>query len=145
MQILLIVIACLGPAIAVIFGCHALWHWMAALYSVPIASAVLAGVWLGAASLAAAVTLVLKARRRRRKQAVAAAAAAAAPTSAGLSAALTNLPGGLGESAPKALATLEVAMKTQPLQTTALLVGFGAILGRKPGVILRFLRQAAAD
>ncbi|MGJ3232754.1 MAG: hypothetical protein ACFE0P_13260 [Oceanicaulis sp.] len=143
MQILLIVIAALGPVIAVVFGCHALWRWAAVAYSPAQASALLAAVWLGAASLAAIAALILRARRRRRKAAVAAAAAAAAPATGGLAARLTSLPGGLGESAPKALATLELAMTRKPVQTTALLVGFGALLGRNPAALLRLARLAA--
>lgn len=143
MQILLIVIAALGPVIAVIFGCHALWRLMATLYGAPAASAVLAAVWLGAASLSAITLLVLQARRRRRKAAIAAAAAATPPRS-DLAAALSVLPGGLGDSAPRVLAALELAMARKPLQTTALLVGFGAILGRRPGALLRLLREAEA-
>ncbi|MGX6649151.1 hypothetical protein ACWCOP_14535 [Maricaulaceae bacterium MS644] len=145
MQILLILIACLGPVIAVIFGCHGLWRWMADLYSAPVASAILAGVWLGIASLAAITTLILRARSERRKAAINAAAAARAPTTSGLGAVLSGLPGDLGEGLPLALATLELAMKKKPIQTTAILIGFGAILGRQPGSILRMARMAAAQ
>lgn len=145
MQILLIAIACLGPLVAVVFGCHALWHAMANLYSTPIASAVLAGVWLGVASLAAVVALIIRARRRRKKAALAAAAAASgAPAAGGLASMLsTALPGGLATSAPKALATLELAMANKPIQTTALLISFGALVGRKPAAVVRLARMAA--
>ncbi|MFP4518182.1 MAG: hypothetical protein ACLFQ5_01870 [Oceanicaulis sp.] len=143
MQILLIVIASLGPVIAVIFGCHALWRWAAVAYTPALASALLAVVWLGAASLAAIAALILRARRRRRKAAVAAAAAAAAPASGGLAARLTELPGSLGERAPQALAALELAMTKKPVQTTALLIGAGAMIGRNPSAVIRLARMAA--
>lgn len=57
MQILLIVIALLGPVLAVIFGCHALWRWAAVAYTPALASALLAAVWLGAGSIAAVAAL----------------------------------------------------------------------------------------
>lgn len=144
MQILLFFIALLGPVMAVIFGCHALWRWAAVAYTPALASALLAAVWLGAGSIAAIAALVIRARSRRRKAAVAAAAAASAPVTGGLAARLTSLPGGLGESAPRALAALEVAMTKSPVQTTALLVGAGAMIGRNPAAVLRLARLAAA-
>ncbi|MFW5661887.1 MAG: hypothetical protein ACOC05_10940 [Oceanicaulis sp.] len=144
MRIFLIVVAALGPAVALVFASHALWYALADAYSPAWGSGGLALAWLLAGSIAAIVALVLQARRRRKAAAAAVAAAAAtgSPATGGIAA---MLPGGMGAAAPKAIRTLELAMARKPLQTTALLVGFGAVLGRKPGMMIKLARLAAAS
>jgi hypothetical protein len=144
MQVLLIVIAGFAPVVAVVFGCHALWRWLAEAYAPATASLVLAAVWISVASLAAGAALIISARRRRRKEALAALARTNGASGGDLAAQLTGLPGALGEVAPKALASLELAMVRNPVQTIALLVGAGAVIGRNPAAVVRLARAAAS-
>lgn len=137
------IVAGLGPAVALVFASHALWYGLADAYGVAWGSGGLALAWLLLGSIAAITALVLRARARRRKAAAAAAAAAAsgAPAAGGIAA---MLPSSLAKNAPMAIQTLELAMAKKPLQTTALLVGLGAAVGRKPAMVVKLARLATA-
>ena len=117
MNALLIVIALIGPIIGAVFATHAGWSWAEAQYSPWVASSIIGAIYASLGSLAA-VTLLWKAHEKAPET-------KAASTSA------------------SPLALVESAMKRKPLQTTATLMGFGALLARKPKLAMETLSKFA--
>lgn len=117
MNALLLPIALIGPIIAALFATHAGWSWASAQYSPWVASAIVGSVYAGLASLAAGV-LLWKANRKAPRES--SATRSASP-----------------------LALVELAMKRKPLQTTATLMGLGALLARNPKLAMTALSQLA--
>ncbi len=121
MRIFLILVACAGPLVAIIFATHAGWSALARAYDAPVASGVIAAVYLGVGSIAAAASLLLRAGAAR--------AGDKAP------------PESRSRQAGSPLATLELAMRKAPYQTTAILVGLGVLIGKKPEIAAEAVRK----
>ena len=117
MNALLIVIALIGPIIGAVFATHAGWSWAEAQYSPWVASALVGAFYACLGSVAAGI-LLWKANRK--------------PPQAETS-----------SSPASPLALVELAMKRKPLQTTATLMGFGALLARKPKLAMETLTKFA--
>lgn len=117
MNALLIAIALIGPIIGAVFATHAGWSWAAAQYSPWVASALIGAIYASLGSLAAAI-LLWKARQK-------------APETK------------TGSTSASPLALVESAMKRKPIQTTATLMGFGALLARKPKLAMETLSKFA--
>lgn len=113
MRVFLLVIACAGPLVAVIFGTHALWMWLAVTWSVTIASAVVAGAYLILASLAAIAFLSIQEQKKDEPP---------API-AGL------------------IALLEESMQKKPIETTGAMLAVGVLLGRRPDLLMKALSK----
>lgn len=108
MQSLLWCIALAGPLIGLIFGTHGAWQGLESQYSAAIASLVVAGAYIGIGSICALV-LLIRANQKKPE---------AKPETR--------------SSLPSPLRTVGKAMEHSPMQTTALLVGFGMLLAKKP-------------
>ena len=117
MNALLLPIALTGPIIAAIFATHAGWSWASAQYSPWVASAIVGSVYAGLASLAAGI-LLWRANRKTPREA--SPARSASP-----------------------LALVELAMKHKPLETSATLMGLGALLARNPKLAITALSRLA--
>ena len=117
MNALLIVIALIGPIIGAVFATHAGWSWAATQYSPWVASALIGSIYACLGSIAAG-TLLWKAHHK-------------APKTQS------------GSNPASPLALVELAMKRKPLQTTATLMGFGALLARKPKLAMETLSKFA--
>jgi len=114
LRILLLIIAAAGPLVAIIFGTHALWIWLAATYSVAIASAAIAVIYLLLASAAAAGFLIMPEKKKEEPP---------APV-AGL------------------IALLEDSIERRPIETTGAMLAVGVLLGRKPDLLMKILQKA---
>lgn len=121
MRVFLILVACAGPLVAIIFATHAGWSALERAYDAPIASGVIAAVYLGVGSVAAGASLLMRSGAKRAKT----------------QAETINT----GGSASSPLATLELAMRKAPYQTTALLVGLGVLIGKKPEIAAEAVRR----
>ncbi len=117
MNALLIVIALIGPIIGAVFATHAGWSWASVQYSPWVASALVGAIYASLGSIAAAI-LLWKANRK-------------------------EPPSETTSSSASPLALVELAMKRKPLQTTATLMGFGALLARKPKLAMETLSRFA--
>lgn len=113
MRALLLIIAGAGPLVAIIFGTHALWIWMAATWSVAIASAGVAALYLLIASLAAISFLLIQEKKKEEPP---------API-AGL------------------IALLEESMQRKPVETTGAMVAIGVLLGRRPDLLMKAIQK----
>tara|TARA_E500000318_G_scaffold91577_1_gene89853 strand:- start:293 stop:655 length:363 start_codon:yes stop_codon:yes gene_type:complete len=118
-NVLLIAIALIGPVLGAVFATHAGWSWASTQYSPWVASALVGAFYACLGSIAAA-TLLWKAKASKPP--------AQTPT-----------------SSASPLALVETAMKRKPLQTTAALMGLGALLARKPKLALSALSKFAAS
>jgi len=121
LRVLLILIACAGPLVAIIFATHAGWSALERAYDVPTASGAIAAIYLGAGTIAAGAALLMRAGAKRAEPNV------QARTKTG--------------AAASPLATLELAMRKAPYQTTALLVGLGVLIGKKPEIAAEAVRR----
>lgn len=117
MNALLIPIALIGPIIGAIFATHAGWSWASVQYSPWVASALIGAIYACLGSIAAAV-LLWKANRK-------------------------EPPATSSANTASPLALVELAMQRKPLQTTATLMGFGALLARKPKLAMETLSKFA--
>lgn len=117
MNALLIPIALIGPIIGLVFATHAGWSWASAQFSPWVASALIGAIYACIGSIAAAI-LLWKANRK-------------------------EPPSEKPSSSVSPLALVELAMKRKPLQTTATLMGFGALLARKPKLAMETLSRFA--
>ena len=122
MNVLLIAIALIGPVIGAIFATHAGWSWASSQYSPWVASALVGAIYASLGSIAAA-TLLWKAKAKSPPD-----------QTASSSSSSTSL-----------LVLVETAMKRKPLQTTAALMGLGALLARKPKLAMSALSKFAAS
>lgn len=113
MRVLLLIIAGLGPLVAIIFGTHALWIWMAANWSVAGASAVVAALYLLAASMAAIGFLLIQEKKKDEPP---------APV-AGL------------------IGLLEDSMRRKPVETIGAMVAVGVLAGRRPDLLMKVIQK----
>lgn len=113
MRVFLIIIAALGPIVAIIFGTHALWMWLAVTWSVTLASAIVAGIYLIVSSIAAIAFLSIQEQKKEEPP---------API-AGL------------------IALLEDAMQRKPIETTGAMLAIGVLLGRKPELLMKVVQK----
>lgn len=113
MRVLLLIIAAAGPLVAIIFGTHALWVWLALTYSVAIASAGIAVLYLILASIAAIIFLAIQEKKKDEPP---------API-AGL------------------IALLEESMQRKPIETTGAMVAIGVLLGRRPDLLMKAIQK----
>lgn len=113
MQVLLLIIAGAGPLVAIVFGTHALWIWMAATWSVAIASAGVAALYLLLASLSAILFMLIQEQKKDEPPA----------PMAGL------------------LGLLEESMQRKPIETTGAMVAIGVLLGRRPDLLVKVLQK----
>lgn len=118
MRGLLIVIALLGPILALIFGTHALWTWLDANWGASFASMIVALAYLLIASLAAVIVLVTG-----KTEAPAEEETPAASSSGGL------------------ISVVEAAVTRRPFESISVMVGIGALLARHPGLALMAIRR----
>ncbi|MCF8879039.1 hypothetical protein L5876_04335 [Hyphobacterium sp. SN044] len=117
MRGLLIVIALIGPIVAIIFGTHALWTWLDANWGTSFASMIVAIAFLLIASLSALVALLLKKAEPPKDE-------EPAPAQSG----------GL-------LAIAEAAITRRPFESISVMVGLGALLARHPGLAMMAIRR----
>lgn len=122
MRIFLILVAGAGPLVAIIFATHAGWSALARAYDAPVASGVVAAVYLGVGSVAAAAALLMRAGAKHAEDA-------------------SSPPASRSDQAGSPLATLELAMRKAPYQTTAILVGLGVLIGKKPEIAAEAVRR----
>ncbi|GGE42635.1 hypothetical protein GCM10011367_16750 [Marinicauda pacifica] len=113
MRILLLIVAALGPIVALIFGTHALWYWLAVTWTVSIASAVVAGAYLLLAS-AAAITFLFRQEQKKEEP--------PAPI-AGL------------------IGLLEDSIQKKPVETVGAMVAVGVVLGRRPDLLMKVIQK----
>lgn len=118
MRGLLIVIALIGPIVAIIFGTHALWTWLDANWGTSFASMIVAIAFLLIASLSALVALLLKKAEPPKEE-----EEPAPPQSGGL------------------LAIAEAAITRRPFESISVMVGLGALLARHPGLAMMAIRR----
>lgn len=117
MRGLLIVIALIGPIVAIIFGTHALWIWLDANWGASFASMIVAIAFLLIASLSALAALLLKKAEPPKEE-------EPAPSQSG----------GL-------LAIAEAAITRRPFESISVMVGLGALLARHPGLAMMAIRR----
>ena len=113
MRVFLIFVAALGPVVAIIFGTHALWMWLAVNWSVTVASAIVAAIYLGVSSLAAIAFLSIQEQKKDEPP---------API-AGL------------------IALLEESMQRKPVETTGAMLAVGVLLGRRPDLLMKAISK----
>ena len=113
MRILLLIIAAAGPLVAIIFGTHALWIWLAANYSIAAASGGIALLYLLLASAAAIAFLAIQEKKKEEPP---------APV-AGL------------------IKLLEDSMERKPIETTGAMLAIGVLLGRRPDLLMKVLQK----
>lgn len=113
MRVFLIIIAAFGPIVAIIFGTHALWVWLALNWSVTVASAIIAAIYLGISSIAAIAFLSIQEQKKEEPP---------API-AGL------------------ISLLEESMQRKPIETTGAMLAVGVLLGRRPDLLMKALSK----